>query len=224
MPLLEKILSVVAPHQCLICQREGKLLCAWCEPDAFPPLPSRCYRCHALSNDFAVCDRCRRHSPLRQVWVRTAFEGVAKELAHGYKYERQSESLNPIVSTMAEAMPYLDDQTLLVPIPTATARKRQRGYDHALRLARHLAAQTKHMYIQPLARLNQTRQVGAGRQQRFLQLQNAFVVTKPKLVRGKRIILVDDIVTTGATLETVAQLFKAAGAKRVDAVVFAQKR
>jgi predicted amidophosphoribosyltransferase len=74
-----------------------------------------------------------------------------------------------------------------------------------------------------LARRGQSRQVGARRMQRTTQLVDAFHPIRPSLIQGAHILLVDDIVTTGASLEAAARVLKQAGAKRIDAVVFAQK-
>jgi ComF family protein len=122
---------------------------------------------------------------------------------------------------MAEYLPYFGPETLLVPVPTATQRARQRGYDQADLLARELSEilGLPHQYL--LSRLGQARQVGTGRKQRAAQLAKAFRV-KGRVPINSHIMLVDDVVTTGATLEAAATILKKAGAKRVDAVIFAQ--
>ena len=106
--------------------------------------------------------------------------------------------------------------------PTATSRVRQRGYDQAKLLARALARQAGLPYLDCLARVGQTHQVGATREQRLRQLQAAFRVRRPNAVRSAYLLLVDDVSTTGATLELAATILKSAGARRVDAIVFAQ--
>lgn len=73
-----------------------------------------------------------------------------------------------------------------------------------------------------LVRLGQQQQHTATRAQRLTQLAKAYTVPRPELVVGKYVVLVDDVITTGATLEAAARALKAAGAKRVSAVVFAQ--
>jgi ComF family protein len=115
-----------------------------------------------------------------------------------------------------------DADTLFVPVPTATNRVRQRGYDQAELLCRALAAHTGLPYRLALARHGQSRQVGTSRSERLKHLENALRVTASPLVHGKHIVLIDDVLTTGATLEAAARVVKRAGAKRVDAIVFAQ--
>jgi predicted amidophosphoribosyltransferase len=75
---------------------------------------------------------------------------------------------------------------------------------------------------QYIIRLGQTRQVGSRKTDRMKQLQDAYRVTHLNQIRGKHIIIVDDVLTTGATLESVAKILRGAGASRVDALVFAR--
>lgn len=125
---------------------------------------------------------------------------------------------------MANALPYIAPKTLIVPVPTASVRIRQRGYDHAALLSRHLASTLGGCnWPGAVIRLGQSRQVGASRAQRHVQLKNAFLTRPSGALSGADVLLVDDVVTTGATLEAVALKLKQAGAKTVNAVVFAQK-
>jgi ComF family protein len=125
---------------------------------------------------------------------------------------------------MSETLPSFDKSVFIVHVPTATARIRQRGYDQAELIAKNLARTRKLKYSPVLARLGQTRQVGAKRSSRLKQMQNAFYARKPQLIKGSHIILVDDVTTTGATLEAAARVLKLAGAKTVAAITFAQKQ
>lgn len=224
MSLLDMVFSFIAPHACLRCGKEGELLCGWCRLDAFEPIPSRCYRCKRLTDDSATCLACRRHAPLRHVWVATQYSGIAKDLLHALKFERARAALRVLGDVCQETLPYLPRNTLVVPIPTATSRVRQRGYDQGVLLARYIADQTGLAYAQPLVRLTQSRQVGADRRQRVSQLERAFYLPRPKLVKNKNILLVDDVITTGSTLEVAARLLKRSGAKSVSALLFAQKQ
>lgn len=224
MLLLDRILSVVAPHSCIVCGIEGKLLCGWCSPDALPPLPSRCYLCQRLTPDSATCHKCYKSQVPRHVWIATDYEDVAKTLIQGFKFDHQRAGAPIVGSAMASALPYLRPDSLIVPVPTASSHIRQRGYDHAELLARQIARRKHLQWSKAVSRLTQSRQVGASRQQRLTQLKDCFMVSKPGLIKNANVLLIDDVVTTGATLEAVTTALKQAGAKTVNAVVFAQKR
>jgi ComF family protein len=219
--VLERLMSVVAPFECLVCGVEGRLVCAH-HQDVCPAIPARCYRCRAATEAFAVCKSCRSSSMLRHVYVRTELTGLPRALLHLFKFERAQAAAGTIAGYMAEVMPSLND-VLLVPIPTASRRLRERGYDHAALLAKQLSQKCELPAESLLVRLNQTRQVGTKRGERLTQLQGAFRLRSLAAVAGKHVVLVDDVVTTGATLEEVAKLLRRAGAATVDAIVFAQK-
>ena len=222
--IINHFLSIIAPHECLSCRLEGSLLCRVCQIDSCPPLPERCYRCHRLSPDSRVCQACRRHSKLRYVWVRTAYAGLAKDLVHAFKFERAQDAARPIAELTVTALPYIGHDTIVTFVPTASTRYRQRGYDQAALLAQELAKQLQLTYMPLLRRTGQSRQVGAKRAERLEQLRGAYHVKNPRVVMNRAILLIDDITTTGATLETAAAALKAAGAKSVCAAVFAQKQ
>jgi ComF family protein len=222
MLLLEKIISVIAPHRCVGCESENdRLLCESCRL-SLPNVPSRCYRCRSVTDDFVVCKACRRGSPLCQVVVFTYHQGLAKELVHRMKYERARQGVLEMAEAMTSLVELFDDDVVLVHVPTATSRVRARGYDHARLLARELGRRNNLPTTTLLARVGQAHQVGSSRAQRLEQLEGAFRVLKPQYVRGRHVVLVDDVLTSGATLETAARMLKRAEAERVSALVFAQ--
>lgn len=112
---------------------------------------------------------------------------------------------------------------LIVPIPTATQRIRQRSFDHAKLLSRQLARNLKLETANALRRIGQSRQLGSRRSDRLVQTKDNYVVKDPRRIQGRNILLVDDVVTTGATLQAASQALKSAGAKSVDALVFAKR-
>lgn len=222
-PIAEKIINVLAPHDCLGCGQEGALLCLACAHDVLP-LPDRCYGCLKLSKDGAVCTACRRRSPLRHVWVRAQYDGLPKDLVTALKFGRARVASKIIADLMAESLPYIPAETIVAAVPTATKRARHRGYDQGVLLARVVSSSKGLQYVPLLARMGQSRQVGADRKARKQQLQDAFRSVNVAKIKGADILLVDDIVTTGATLEAAATVLKKAGARSVNAIVFAQKQ
>ena len=223
MPLLDAVLSLLAPHDCLLCGAEGVLLCGRCSELELAPVPSRCYRCKSISADFGVCDKCRKQTSLRHVWVRTLYTDTAKLPLLAYKFERARSAHVPLARAMCSVIPLLPKDTLVISVPSTTSRIRERGYDHAKLLARDVAAHISLVQDSPVVRLGQAHQFGASRRVRLAQLQDAFLVTRSAAVKGKQILLIDDVVTTGATLEALAKILKRAGARQIDALVFAQK-
>jgi len=112
---------------------------------------------------------------------------------------------------------------LIVPVPTATRRARERGFAHSELLAKTIAADLKIEYWPGLRRLGQTRQLGAKREDRLIQLSNSFAAKNSRRVAGRKILLIDDVLTTGGTLIAASKCLRAAGAKQVDALVFAKR-
>jgi len=222
MSVSEKLASVIAPHNCLGCGAEAdRLICEACA-ESLPIVPSRCYRCKAVTEDFAVCRDCTPSTPLRQVAVFTFHQDIAKELIHRMKYERAQAGVRETATLMAGIVDALPDDVILVHIPTASSRVRTRGYDHSLLMARKISRLSGLPRLILLRRVGQAHQVGANRAARLRQLESAFRTIREDTIRGKHIVLVDDVLTTGATLETAARVLKRAGAKRVSAIVFAQ--
>lgn len=223
MPLLESFITLLAPHTCVLCETEGEPLCVVCRQLELPPVPSRCYSCQQVTQDYAVCQTCRRNTALRHVWVKTIYDDTTSKVLMSFKFERARAAYRPIAMAMAETLPLLPPDTLLIAMPTATSHIRQRGYDHARLITRHLGSLGGYVWVSPVVRTGQAHQFGASRQERLEQLSSAFHVVDPETVRNKRVLIVDDVLTTGASLETLAKALKDAGAKQVDAVVFAQK-
>ncbi len=219
--MLERIIGLYAPHRCVGCGYEkNTLLCFECR-ESMPRVPSRCYRCRSSTRDFAVCEGCRKASPLRHVYVATHYDGVAKALLQQAKYERAQQGMREIAEI---TLPLLDNQTdgvVFVPVPTATSRVRQRGYDQAVLLASYLSRCTGRPMRTMLARLGQAHQVGANRHNRIKHLEGAFRLAGRQPIPS-HVLLVDDVATTGVTIETAARTLKKVGVRRVDAVVFSQ--
>lgn len=223
MNYVEKILAIITPHDCLLCGQEGALLCIWCAPDAFVQIPERCYRCQRLSKDAGVCTKCRRQSPCKNVWVGTEYTETAKQLVQVVKFAHKREGAVIIARYLHEQLPYLAD-AVIVPVPTASTRVRERGFDQAQLIAQELARLRELPCQQLLVRQTAVRQVGAKRQERIRQMDNAFRLSwrSQDVGHAKQILLIDDVLTTGATLESAARTLREAGHKNLYGAVFAQ--
>jgi predicted amidophosphoribosyltransferase len=194
-----------------------------------PPLCAACGRsCRA---DAVVCTRCARRlaaaEPLRgagppgvdRAWASAPHEGVARDLVAALKFRR----LLPVAGLMADRIQWLAPAGLLagtlVPVPTAPLRSAVRGFDPAAELAAALVEAADLPLVKCLARSGAGRQVGRRRAER---------VGHPPQVRARGVVprsvlLVDDVLTTGATLSVCARALRSAGAIRIVAVTFTRR-
>jgi ComF family protein len=156
--------------------------------------------------------------------VAAPYNSLYEELLHMYKYEMKRQAALPIARLMGEVVDgaLFKDFTLL-PIPTAPARIRERGFDSGKLLANEVSRFLQLPINSPLHRSTNNRQVGATRKQRIEQMRDEFFLADAQSVAGGSYLLIDDVMTTGATLVAAANVLKKAGAKQVSALLFAQK-
>ena len=218
---LELFVAILAPHRCIGCLAEGTYLCDDCAYSLLEPVPSQCYRCNEPSDYSHICAQCKVHAGLDEVWIAAQYTGVAKDVIHALKFGRVKAAASPIAKAICRALPLSDGSHIICPVPTANKRVRHRGYDLAVLIATAVSKNQRLPCQILLIRNSSTRQVGAGRSDRFRQLAGAFSVSPSANVNGVNVLLVDDVLTTGATLETAAHELKKHGVASVSAAVFA---
>lgn len=221
MNILERIVDVYAPHICVGCGVEGEIICLACLCATAKAEP-RCYRCKRTDSGWRTCQDCLLHG-LHAVVVPCRYEQVAHDAVWQLKFGRAQAAADVMAKPMAiVGRPIILPGSVIVPAPTASSRVRARGYDQASLLAKALAKRTDGTYAPLLWRLGHQRQVGANRQQRQMQMHGAFYVRDERKVADRHIVLVDDVITTGATLEAAARVLLDTGALSVSAIAFAR--
>jgi len=168
---------------------------------------------------------------LERIWSVGVYEGVLKELIHQFKYKEKKYLANPLGKLLVDFVgKYLKGERFdyIVPIPLDKARQRKRGYNQAELLARVLAEGIdKPVLTHIVERRKKTKpQFGLKRDERFENLSGAFEVSRSwkeniTPIMGKTILLLDDLATTGATLDECAKALKRAGASEVYGLVLA---
>lgn len=154
-------------------------------------------------------------------------DGPVRQLVHRLKYSDRMELAKPLGAWMARAgNELLVEADLLVPVPLHRRRLAARRFNQANSLAQAISAHCG-VPVDPfaLARVKATpSQVGLSRSQRALNMQGAFRVTEGMAARvaGRAIVLIDDVMTSGATVNAASRALLRGGAKRVDVLVFAQ--
>ena len=236
--LVKCILHFLFPRTCFACgcdlPRDACVfLCDSCQKGIKPTGPLICRRCGVtLKSGGAHCYNCRggkaktyKCSVIRSSF---AFNASSRGLVHALKYGGADYLAREMGKRMAVNFckyPELAAAEIVMPVPLFSSRLRQRGYNQSALLARAFAKETGLCVDETsLVRTRNTRsQTKLGWKDRLENMTGAFLCRKPKDVKGKVILLVDDVATTGATLEGCAAALKAAGAKKVFAYTFARE-
>jgi predicted amidophosphoribosyltransferase len=143
--MFDRLMSIIAPHECLLCNQEGSLLCMDCL-GGVQAQPERCYRCRALSPGGRTCAKCRRSSSLHSVQAAAPYSGVIKDLVWRLKFGHARAAALPMAKLIVQRCAF-DDNVILVFVPTATSRRR-RQCDPCLRANRHKPPSTA--WIRPI--------------------------------------------------------------------------
>lgn len=234
--LLERVLSLLLPMPCLGCERlirGGRHyigLCGCCRGRLTPLGGDRCGGCGRplrgvnLPVDYR-CGSCRRspraYDRLIALWV---FKPPMDSVIHGLKFQRLDYLGRHLAREMAARVrTEVDMADLVVWIPLHWRRYLSRGYNQAERIARPLAGQMALAARPVLARTRATpAQTSLARERREANVRGALRVRRRARVVGKRILLVDDVTTTGSTLQAAAVSLRSAGAARITAVTAAR--
>ena len=220
MDFFESLLAIIAPHSCMKCNKQGELLCLECAGE-LPTKLATCYNCNRLSNGGKTCVACKRQTALAGVVVAHHYNEAVKALVLALKYEHKvaaakifAPKLTPLLSST--------NFDVVTAIPGAPSRYRHRGYHQAELIAKRVARELGLPYRPILGRLEVDSQVGSSRGQRFLRVKDSFWVRRSQAVDGQRVLIIDDVLTTGATLSEAARTIKTAGAKSVWGAVVAK--
>lgn len=217
------------PRQCELCGDWGtEALCRRCVLRFAAPVP-RCPRCALPGHADLPCGACQRETPEFDGARAVAdYEFPWNGLITRFKFRQQPELALALSRRMAAALAQAPKAptTLLVPMPLSVARLRERGYNQAWELARHLG-ECLHIEARPdlLQRWRDTpHQVGLTRQQRETNLRDALWVDPAHVahVHGRHVALIDDVMTTGASANAAAHALKLAGAAGVQVWVLAR--
>jgi ComF family protein len=224
-----RLLDLLFPPQCVICKRGGSPLCPTCLFTLHPPAMARCQRCHTILLANGLCRQCRQH-PLLLGGLRafSIYQEPLRTCIHALKYEGSQRLAEPLGRLLAETYTRHKLQAdILLPVPLHPARLRERGYNQSALLARTCAIQLGIPYRDDLLMRQRatTPQVGLNLQERLHNVAGAFQPASAfttEALAQRRILIIDDVCTTGATIEACAAPLFAAGARSVWGLVLAR--
>lgn len=241
--LKDDLLDFVYPQHCVICKkylkREERDVCEVCWnslvtlPDPFCPyckslMEPGDLKCSFCESAGKISENNKLLSAGSMGMVRSLgrFDDYYKELIHQFKYRKRIPLGKRLGQRLGETINGDSDflnSDLLIPVPLHKSRYRERGFNQSEIVAEEIGKITGLSVLKNvLKRKKNTKdQTNLSFQQRAENVRGAFVVTEPELINGKKIILVDDVITTGATLSECARMLKQAGAEKILGITIA---
>ena len=237
------LLDLLFPDECRVCG-EPLLLCQAPYEVSRVPVCNRClsapeffqaeFYCAACRTPFAnrapldeagLCALCRLGvNGFDQVYAFGAHEGTLRKLIHIFKFEGVETLRGPLGALLAQALPRETSFDAVVPMPLHWRRRWQRGFNQSELLAREVARRW-HVPVADVVRRKKATapQAGLTSSQRRKNVQGAFEVKKGRRLKGMRLLLIDDVLTTGATASACARALKRAGASQVTLLALARR-
>ena len=226
---IKSILDFIWPRTCEACRRPvdrpGRHFCSDClNRLPFTPTDGCCRRCgraaEKLDGEF-LCEDCRTYKPsFDRAASALSFEGDARAAMNAFKFENHlwlRDDLVDWIEGVVRARFKIEEIDLIVPMPSTLWHRLDRGYNQCAYLARTLAKRLGKPYVASALRRkgNPRKQGRLTEEERRTNVIGTFAVRKPAIVRGKTVMVVDDIMTTGSTLSECAAELKRSGASRV---------
>ncbi|HST90337.1 MAG TPA: ComF family protein [Ktedonobacterales bacterium] len=222
--LAHLLLDALFPPRCVACGASGALLCASCLAGVSAPTPPLCPLCGRSvapsGNGDTICALCAAgHRPMALAGLRVAVDhdGAIRTAMLAFKYRGRKRLAEPLGDLLvAELRRWELAPDLIVTIPLHVRRRRERGYNQADLLARRAATRLGVPYLRDtlIWRRETPPQVGLSAAERRANVRDAFALAQPRLtavLAGKRIVLIDDVTTTGSTLDAAAAALVTAG-------------
>jgi ComF family protein len=226
------LLALLYPPRCAICDLlDTSYLCPGCRSQIEAIDGPICGRCGVPLDEPGICGYCRDH-PRSFRTARSAgrFSGVLRELIHRFKYTPAKPLADPLADILLGCLlrwraigPEHFD--MIVPVPIHPLRLRARDYNQSAELARGLGSRIgMPVYCRALRKIRETRpQTTLSARERKTNLRGAFAVVRREGFEGARVLLIDDVMTTGATADECSRTLVEAGAKEVRVLTLARE-
>ena len=225
--LNQKIVNILFPPRCVNCGKCGSFLCRKCRNKVVYLQPPLCLRCSKPIRTGAICSKCQSQTwDIDGIYSIFKYGGAIRQAVIQFKYHNIKALADPLSQLMSS---YLIRHNLsfdiIIPVPIHKRRLRERGYNQSSLLAQRLSRMTSIPVMEGiLIRTKHTPSQAKSDsiEQRRKNIRNAFKCTGHN-ISGKRILLIDDVCTSGSTLNSCAASLKAAGAASVWGLTLAKE-
>ncbi len=223
--LFQTIINLIFPISCLGCQQPNVWLCAKCLDSIEVNKQPFCPICNKKKVDWRLCNKCQKRFALAGVLIASSYQNpLLQKIIHCYKYQYVKSLdfyLGQILVKFLDHFP-VNPGTIITSLPLHKKRYKLRCFNQAEEVSNYLAVELRFIFDPDLLnRIKNTKpQARLNKKQRANNIKNAF-----KLKRGcygRKVIIIDDVFTTGSTLNECAKLLKKAGAKEVWGLVIAK--
>jgi ComF family protein len=220
---LMAVIDIIIPPACLVCNKalsdERKTLCIECESQISFVRENYCYKCGSELED-GYCTTCR-DTEFCFEFSRSSmmYKAPLTDLIHKLKYQGYRAPASFLAEKLVETLqenPEYEEYPYIVAVPLHRVRQRERGFNQSDLIAKDLAKLTGKTWIRPIKRCRNTlSQTTLHKTQRLVNLTGAFRVHKADQIKGKNLIVIDDVFTTGSTLNEISSSLYKAGAAKV---------
>jgi competence protein ComFC len=223
------LLDLLFPAVCLGCGKAEPLeLCSDCQNKILPLKGKLCKICSNPIDFGKLCASCQNHPPaFIEAHVLSSYEGILRKAIITWKYEKHevlTQPLGQMLANFVSALECLPELKIVTFVPLHPQKEKNRGFNQARELALILGKKFELRTEELLERIRATRtQTQLTFTERKLNMQGAFRLKAGVQLKNKNILLVDDVMTTGATLQECAKVLKLGGAARVYTLVLARE-
>ncbi len=228
--LFYSIIDFIFPSYCVNCKKQVRyidaFLCRSCF-DKIVLLTGKCEKCSSTLTG-KICNLCSdRKLYIERNIIIAEYSGVMKEILHGYKFERKKKLYKMLsqlainaISGISDGIPGMID--IVIPVPVNRKKRWKRGFNQSALIAEEISKKVNKKFANVLSeKYNFKTQKNLGYRDRFLNILDRYRVKNKKIVEEKNILLVDDVLTTGATVNECARILKSSGAGKVYSLTIA---
>jgi ComF family protein len=232
--LFNGLKDLIYPNCCLVCKNrihpadQQQLICVGCWDKVEKNLPPFCASCGRHLDTQAIeksacpsCSKCRADFYFDRAFSPCAYTGIIKKLIHEFKYSGKDYLGKPLGKLMhtfiRDYQLPIEHLDFIIPIPLHRSRQREREFNQAEILSQEVAREfDKQALTHALIRVKPTKtQTELTFRERCQNVEKSFSVTKPELIKDSNLLLIDDVLTTGATSNEAAKCLKESGARKV---------